>query len=1117
VIDASQRSTAIDPLRSFCVSAPAGSGKTELLIQRYLLLLSRVKRPEQVLAITFTRKAAAEMRERVVAALEAAGEGATCSSPHEQVTRRLAEQAMAADEAGEWHLLRDISRLNIKTIDSFCAGLTRQMPILSEFGGQAAPRDDAEELYAEAVLDLFQEVEGEGAVAADLAALMRHFDNNWERLRDLLVGMLGRREQWRHYLGVHLLPEESEAYLLSVVERLVEEQLAGLSAALDPYREELLDLQRYAAANLGHPPPEAFPGVAPGEVASWRALADMVLTQNGGWRKQVTKAQGFPTGSGEARQRKDQIGGLLRELAEIEGLEQRLVGLRYLPLIERGAKSWQLLVHLSRLLPRLAAQLLLVFQRHGAVDHNQIALSALRALGDDDNPTELALRLDYNIEHILVDEFQDTSVNQYELLRSLTRGWAEHNATNPGAPRTVMIVGDGMQSIYGFRGANVGLFLQARNEGFNGLQLEPLELLANFRSDAGVVEWVNATFSAAFPGRDDVERGQVKYTEAAAIRPAVHNPAVAMHAFHGDHALAQEVAFICGEVAAAVADPECGSVALLGRSRSHLQPLIASLKQAGIPYSAQEMDSLAESMVVTDLFNLCRALANSADRLAWMALLRAPWCGLALADLLEIGRCGTFARHTSVWSTLNDSALPARLSPDGRSRVLAILPTLQRALAKRDRLSLRVWIEAAWMDLNGPACAPEASELEDAESFFQLLEQAEREGAGLDIEWLQRRLEKSFMSGGEPSGKVQVMTLHKAKGLEFDQVIIPQLARPPRSEDRQLLLWDEHSGPGGERSFLLAADDHSVKGEPTLYNYLKQQRDDKSLLEGTRLLYVGTTRAVSRLLLTAGLDIDQKTGEFRAPTGRSLLSPIWPSFREQMTVHEPWPVAGAAIARDLPPPLVRLSQPIATGSVTGEPLEEVPEANIPERPVNHLERSVGTAVHLALEELSLRDRLPRDLSDSDRERWRQVLRRLGLWGAPLEQAATMVEESVAATLAEERGRWILQSDHRDARSEWCLTQLSPEGEPKDLIIDRTFIDRQEGVRWVVDYKTSRPADGESLPAFLASEADNYRTQLARYRDALAVLGDEPIRCALYFTALGLLHPVPDLDTRPDLN
>ena len=237
----------------------------------------------------------------------------------------------------------------------------------------------------------------------------------------------------------------------------------------------------------------------PGALPAWRSLSKLLLTQGGTWRKQVNKRDGFPADKGEPRKRKEQFLKVLAELREIEGLEAALAGIGFLPEITPGSAAWQLVLHLSRLLPLLAAQLLLVFEKHGVVDHSQIAQSALLALGDDDTPTDLALRLDYNIEHILVDEFQDTAVTQFDLLHKLTRGWGEYNALQPDNPRTLMIVGDGMQSIYGFRGANVGLFLKAQREGFNGVELTHLSLRCNFRSDAGVVDWINDTFVRAFP------------------------------------------------------------------------------------------------------------------------------------------------------------------------------------------------------------------------------------------------------------------------------------------------------------------------------------------------------------------------------------------------------------------------------------------------------------------------------------------------------------------------------------------------------------------------------------------------------------------------------------------
>ena len=134
--DQTVRREAIDPSRSFCVSAPAGSGKTELLTQRLLALLARVDRPEQVLAITFTRKAASEMALRVIEKLDQAREAIPVTAEHERQTRELALAVIDHAARKKWRL--DDTTLNIRTIDSFCHELTRQMPILSGTGGLVA-------------------------------------------------------------------------------------------------------------------------------------------------------------------------------------------------------------------------------------------------------------------------------------------------------------------------------------------------------------------------------------------------------------------------------------------------------------------------------------------------------------------------------------------------------------------------------------------------------------------------------------------------------------------------------------------------------------------------------------------------------------------------------------------------------------------------------------------------------------------------------------------------------------------------------------------------------------------------------------------------------------------
>ena len=1102
IADHPERCAALDPLRSFCVAAPAGSGKTELLIQRYLVLLTRVARPEQVVTITFTRKAAAEMQERVIQALQAAQDGCPVDSEHEQVTRNLAGAVLSIDDRLGWQLLRDHSRFTIRTIDSFCASLSRQLPLLSGLGGRASGQDDVSEYYEEAVRELFRHLDNDGPGADCLKAVLRCFDNNWERLAQLLTAMLARRSQWRGYIDVNRDPLATEKYLVSAVDALVAAELNALSCMLKIHRDELLALLHYAAANRSEDPPVDFPGSSAADIGSWRKLRELFLTASGSWRAKVDKRQGFPTGDATATQWKVRWSTQREALEAVEGLEEMLALLAILPVMTTGSESWQLVLHLSRLLPLLAAELLLVFGRHGVVDHTQVAQSALLALGEDDEVTDLALRLDYHIEHILVDEFQDTAVTQYVLLQKLTRGWYEHNAENPDAPRTLMIVGDPMQSIYAFRGANVGLFLNARQQGFNGVVPEYLQLECNFRSDGGIVQWVNETFREAFPQKNDALMSQVKYSPATAVRPTDLSPAVDMRGFCGDGSLDAEVAHICDYIERHAGAEQ--TVAVLGRGRSHLQPVIDELKRRRINHYAQDMDSLAASSVVSDLMQLCRALASDADRLAWLSLLRAPWCALSLEDLLRVAHFSDDAPYTPIWQSLLSAECQSGLSDRGRQSLNHILPALAFARQKQDRLGLRVLVEQTWERMGGRECVERVAELTDVEQFMQLLEQAEAEGVGLQIPWLERRLEKQFMSGGDADAPVQLMTLHKAKGLEFPRVVIPQLGRSTRGNDRDLLRWEEHADVAGAHHFLLAADDGSKPGQASLYNYLGYLQTKKGLLENTRLIYVGVTRACRHVLLTAQLAWDDKADVPKAPAKASLLHTIWPTFARQMQLQvteQTLPDEHTTKGR----PLVRLQR-----EGKGEVFRSAPPAllssNEQDDTDNHVERSIGTVVHRALELLSQRRPLPAAPNEGERKLWHYELQGHGLFGDSLSQALNRVDRSVSATLSSPAGRWVLADSHELIRNEWAVASVQTDGSIANLIIDRTFVDSTTDCQWIIDYKNSQPQDGESLELFYAREMKKYDQQLRGYSRAMEGMSKRVVYRALFFTALGSLQP-----------
>ncbi|MGH9482569.1 MAG: UvrD-helicase domain-containing protein, partial [Terriglobales bacterium] len=191
--DTAARLTALEVARSFLVRAPAGSGKTELLIQRTLALLAIVERPEAVVAVTFTRKAAGEMRNRILAALDAAAAPAP-AEPHQRLTWELARRARERDTQLGWGLLAAPARLRVSTLDALALELVRRMPWLSRFGGVPQPEEDPAAMYAEAARATLADLETQGGNAAHY--LVAQLDGDLDAAIALLARLLAVREQW---------------------------------------------------------------------------------------------------------------------------------------------------------------------------------------------------------------------------------------------------------------------------------------------------------------------------------------------------------------------------------------------------------------------------------------------------------------------------------------------------------------------------------------------------------------------------------------------------------------------------------------------------------------------------------------------------------------------------------------------------------------------------------------------------------------------------------------------------------------------------------------------------------------------------------------------------------
>ncbi|RZO79944.1 MAG: hypothetical protein EVA63_07240 [Halieaceae bacterium] len=1090
------RSSAIDPTRSFCVSAPAGSGKTELLTQRLLALLARVDRPEQVLAITFTRKAASEMALRVLEKIDQAKQDAPISAEHERQTRQLALDLIAHATRKNWRL--DDTTLNIRTIDSFCHELTRQMPILSGTGGLVEPVDNAQPLYEAAVRNFLAQA-GEGEVGEGVVDLLRQFNNRWSKVSELLIALLGRRGDWGKLVSQHHDPAGAEAGIMRTLEDLTSHRLALIEERLGAQFQPLIAIGNEAQAVLNKAPLSLGGGAE--TLRDWQALVGMLLTAQHDWRKPggVTIRQGF-TPKSEA---KAQFLAVLESLREDEVLREALIELAHLPDTQQDGAAWDLVVLISSLLPVLQAHLLLVFQQAGAVDHTHVSLAAIQALGPDELPTALAQRLDYQIEHMLVDEFQDTSASQAELLSRLMRGWMEHNQTG-AAPRTLFVVGDAMQSIYGFRYADVSLFLEARQGRMGGMALEPLTLTQNFRSQLKVVKWVNEAFSELFGSEDSPHFGRVKHVSASSLVPDTSSSysGVRIQLFQESENDGEATA-IARQVSEIRRNHPSASIAVLVRAKGHAASITAALIEAGVPFAGDALQSLFEQPAIESLMSLCRWLANPADMVAALGLLRGPSCGVSLATISAL-----LNAHPERPLHLLNALLspPDSLPDDERGRLTHLAQALDWAQAKRDRLGLPIWVEQVWLRLGGADCLSD-QELRCVECFFGMLRVAEQTGRGLDISWLQQEMSMAVVESADTVNGVEIMTLHKAKGLEFDYVFMPCLNKRTRALQRDLIRWHWH-GESAQRELLIAANDED-KESRTLYNYMKWMQKKKDEEELKRLLYVGITRARSGVMLSASADWatddlppDAAAGSLlamllRTSKGAATLE-ICPAGDEEGSFSHDSLANGVETSS-----LKRLAQSaLCTPSPAGREAETAPASVAVSSVGNRLERVTGTICHRVLELIAGEPCLPE--ADAPRvQAW--IANNIALHTLTPEQAehtGQRVQRLIALALSCEVGRWIL-SARNEAATELALSRLEA-GECKTYVIDRIFVDEETNLRWIIDFKTSQPGDSETIEAFEARECEAHQSQLARYAELVrgAQWGrDVPIRTALYFPAI----------------
>ncbi len=1197
--DQSQREKALCVDRSILVQAPAGSGKTDLLTRRFLRLLGEVDDPGQIVAITFTKAAAAEMRIRILAELEkASAAGAPADSADDFSMEVLAHRALLRSQALGWQLQDLPANLRISTIDSFCRELAIQQPLLSHFGADLRIDERPSELYRRAARNTLKKIAGdnpESIAAVEVLLLWR--DNNWSELEKQLIQMLGERDRWMHDFVLQSEPdwnalrERLERPFTSAVSQAIGE-INRLLDQVPGARNEAMELARFACEQSDgalHRDLAKLPEFPTGPWESKEALddgrcallglAELVLTQEGSFRIQINKTHGFPS---DRQFEKARLTRLIADLKNVDGLEAALCDFCTLPPPRYSEEDWHIVRTCFTLLRQAAAELQIVFAEAGSVDFIEVAQIAQRVLaGEDGLPNDAAIAVADGIRHLLVDEFQDTSRRQHRLLADLAAAWPDL------AGRTFFVVGDPIQSIYFFRDADAELFPRVRQFGLEIPGSDPLlfdfvSLTANFRTRPALVNGLNEAFDRIF-AKDDGSGIEFSPAEPAHDPSTDASPRFTMHfefmpqssrdsAGPGatrqkeeieaqrnearENQTAEIVALIGSHLDRVEQARSAGTkyrVAVLARARSSLEPIAIALRKAAIPFRAVDLERLNERPEVLDALALGRAFLNPFDRVAWLGVLRAPWCGLALEELYTL----TGGDQPELLERPVPRLIEERihfLSDDrGRAvervqRAIQLAPTLASTLSTT---SLGTWLEQIWLSLGGASCVDSTAQA-NLKLLWRCLDNLPNGAQDFLGPALDSALD-ALTAMPDPAASiecgVQLMTIHKSKGLEFEVVIVPELQARGRNTGGKLLSWLERGlaepDSSGEITEFLVAPIQTRGGErSSSKQWVDRMYRERESQEMRRILYVAATRAREELHFFARPEYKDAAG---MPTliepSNCLLATAWPAFEEQLRAcFNEWQsartesraneellvetIAASANLEAMPSPakptlLRRLPAGFASHdspALSSMPREQNPvQIGDPARYMRHeggiASRALGTAVHTLLEECA-RLRMNLDWTGTRvallqmQARIKAQIRATGLTQAEANSIAFRALNIAQQATTNPLGQWIL-SPHAEAASEASWSGIVADG-LRSIRVDRVFRaglePQSEGqdAWWIIDYKTAHAINLDPSVALLA-----FRNLFAPQLEAYAVIlrglhgEDTPIRAGLYYPRMSM--------------
>jgi ATP-dependent helicase/nuclease subunit A len=1110
--ESSQR-RASDPAQSVWLLANAGSGKTSVLIDRVARLLLRGTRPEKILCLTYTKAAAGEMQNRLFARL---GEwsvlpDAELSAALERLDpdRGLAGPgALSAARRLFAEAIDAPGGLKIQTIHSFCAGLLRRFPV--EAGVAPGFRE----------LDEFQAAELRGMVAEELAlgpdagrldAVVRRLDET--KFDGFLSEVCRKRDAF--LLGVEpkeifsrfgLMPDASVQDACDIV---FDGREDGVFNAVIPVFARGSDSMAKVADTL-----RSVAG-GPRDEAALACVMACVLTQAGTPNKNILKSKAYKALGDTA----EEFDAFMQRAVEARDLLNRLVSARATVDLHRFAQSYLPLYESAK-------------ATRGLIDFDDLIGRTGALLSNRSVAAWVLWRLDGGIDHVLVDEAQDTSPAQWDviarLVEEIVAGDRATGRTGP-LPRTMFVVGDEKQSIYSFQGADLSEFT-AREKHFDrqlaaGTRLVKSTLATSFRSSAAVLTAVDLTFN-----REDISGLGARPPEHAAhhaqlpgrvdlwpVIPATEKPEPEDYGSAEPTRFAPSSEFVLADRIARSIRSQIdagtqitlrdgtvraiheGDVLILVRRRGPLfSSIIRACKRQRLAVAGADRIKLRRELAVRDILALLSVLALPEDDLSLAAALRSPLIGLSEDQLFRLAQ--PRAKGSYLWAELRDRAAEypkaAALLQDLRDRTDFLRPyeLIERILVRHDgrrRLIARLGaeVEDGIDELLAQALIYEQTAVPSLTGFLGHILQN-------DIE-VRREMSQA-------SDALRVMTVHGAKGLEAPVVILPDTAAT-KAPEKDRVLADADGTPLWKGS---------AQSQPELVSAARNRAAEQVRDESMRLLYVAMTRAQSWLIVCGiqgsepGLSWHdlvaegvQKAGAdtLEGPDGPFLRHSYsqWPAASDTRPRHGGGAPGGPRADASLPDwtqrpvtPTLNVVRPLQASGLPGPKVHAGSRDDISDGAASRL---FGTRLHRLLEHLP----------HWPRTDWPQIAGVLLTQGdEPATEGETARALSAAATvLATPSLAWVFGPD--------TLAEVPVSGHVQVLggrqaqaVIDRLIVGPDRVL--AIDYKSNRdvPDRAEDVPLGILRQMGVTAELLAQ------IYPDRAVETAILWTASATLMPLP---------